>query len=229
MFIGHFAVAFAAKKATPKTSLGTLMMAAQLPDLLWPVFLLLGYEHAVISPPARGVTPFRFLDYPLSHSLIADVGWGLVLAGLYLIFKKNSRGALWLWLLVISHWVLDVISHRPDMPLWPGSRILLGLGLWNSRAATLTVELTLFAAAVALYSIMTRPRDRAGAVALWSFVALVTVFDVASAFGPPPPNMKAVAYGGLSMYLLIAWGYWIDRHRTVTLRAPDSRESTLRN
>lgn len=224
MFIGHFAVAFAAKKATPKTSLGTLLLAAELPDLLWPVFLLLGLEHAVISPPVRGVTPILFLDYPLSHSLAADVGWGLVLAGLYLIFRKDRRGAIWLWLLVISHWVLDVISHRPDLPLWPGSRTLLGLGLWNSRVATLTVELAIFVVGVELYSHFTRPRDRRGAVTLWSFVALVTVIYLAGAFGPPPPNIKAVAYAGLGTYLFVAWGYWIDRHRRVT--PPASPEKT---
>ena len=133
--------------------------------------------------------------------------------------------AIWLWLLVISHWILDVISHRPDPPLWPGSRTLLGLGLWNSLVATLVVELTIFVVGVELYAHFTRPRDRTGAVALWSFVALVTVIYLAGAFGPPPPNIKAVAYAGLSTYFFIAWGYWIDRHRRVV--PPVSSEKTV--
>lgn len=214
MFIGHFAVAFAAKKASPKTSLGTLLLAAQLPDLLWPVFLLIGLEHAAIAPGETAVTPIAFLDYPLSHSLLADVGWGLVLAGVYAMVRKNFRGAFWLWLLVISHWVLDAISHRPDMPLSPGSGMLFGLGLWNSRAGTMAVELAMFGAGVALYSAITRPRDKTGAVALGCFVAFATILYFANFFGPPPPNIKAVALAGLGIWLLVAWGFWIDRHRT---------------
>ena len=121
MFIGHFAVALAAKKAAPKTSLGTLILAAQLPDLLWPIFLLLGVEHARISPGATAVTPLDFTSYPLSHSLLADIGWGLLLAGLYLLTRRNLRGGFLLALLVLSHWLLDALSHRPDLPLWPTS------------------------------------------------------------------------------------------------------------
>jgi LexA-binding, inner membrane-associated putative hydrolase len=213
MFIGHFAVALAAKKVSPKTSLGTLILAAQLPDLLWPVFLLIGLEHAAIAPGATAVTPLAFLDYPFSHSLLADVGWGLVLAGGYAILRKNFRGACWLWLLVISHWVLDVISHQPDMPIWPGGGTLVGLGLWNSRAGTLAVEITMFAIGLAIYSSVTRPRDKTGAVALASFAAFLMIIYLANFFGPPPPNIRAVAIAGLGIWLLMAWGFWIDRHR----------------
>ncbi len=220
MFIGHFAVALAAKKANPSTSLGTLLLAAQLPDLLWPIFLLVGLEHAAISPGATAVTPLAFLDYPLSHSLLADAGWGLVLAGVYTIFRKNFRGACWLWVLVISHWVLDAISHQPDMPLWPGSGILVGLGLWNSRGATLTVELVMFGFAVGLYTNITKPRDRIGTAALGSFVAFLFVLYLGNLFGPPPPSIKPVAIAGLGIWLLVAWGYWIDRHRTRATPTP---------
>lgn len=213
MFIGHLAVAFAAKTASPRTSLGTLLLAAQLPDLLWPAFLLLGFEHAAIVPGETAVTPIVFLDYPLSHSLLADVGWGLVLAGLYTLLRKNSLGAFWLWLLVVSHWVLDAISHRADMPISPASRLLIGFGLWNSRAGTLGVEITLFAVAVALYSGITRPRDKTGSTSLLVFVFLVTILYLASVFGPPPPSIRAVALSDLGGWLLVAWSYWIDRHR----------------
>jgi hypothetical protein len=220
MFIGHFAVAFAAKKATPKTSLGTLLLAAQLPDLLWPVFLLIGFEHAAILPGATAVTPMDFLDYPLSHSLLADFGWGLILAGVYLMLRKNLTGACWLAMLVVSHWVLDAISHRPDMPIWPGSRILIGLGLWNSRSATLAVEMAMFAFGLGLYSSITRSRDKIGTAALGVFVASLTILYFGNFFGPPPPDIKTVAGAGLGIWLLVAWGYWIDRHRTCPSSTP---------
>ncbi len=215
MFIGHLAVAFAAKKATPRTSLGTLILAAQFPDLLWPLLLLMGFEHAKVSPGNTAVTPLAFIDYPLSHSLLADAGWGFLLAGLYTIIRRNFRGAIWLGALVVSYWVLDVISHRPDMPLAPGSGIYIGLGLWNSRLGTFVVEVTLFCLAVLLYAAITRPRDRTGAVALWSLVAFIAVVYLANFFGPPPPNIKDVALAGLGIWLIVAWGAWTDRHRTV--------------
>jgi LexA-binding, inner membrane-associated putative hydrolase len=220
MFIAHFAVALAAKKATPRTSLGTLLMAAQLPDLLWPVFLLMGLEHATISPGNTVVAPIAFLDYPISHSLLADFGWGLVLAGLYTILRKNLRGAVWLGILVVSHWVLDAISHRPDMPLAPGGGIYIGLGLWNWRFGTVLAEFALLFLGVLLYAAITRPRDRIGSVALWSFVAVIAVLYTGNLLGPPPPNITAVALAGLGMWFLVAWGAWIDRHRICLLLSP---------
>lgn len=220
MFIGHFAVALAAKKAAPKTSLGTLFLAVQLPDLLWPVFLLLGVEHARISPGATAVTPLDFTDYPLSHSLLADVGWGLVLAGVYHLAKRNLRAGFLLALLVVSHWVLDALSHRPDMPLWPGGETLIGLGLWNSMLATVAVELGMFAVALGLYSSTTRARDRIGTAALICLVAFLAFVYLGSLFGPLPPSINAVAIAGLGMWLLVVWAYWIDRHRMLAPAAP---------
>jgi LexA-binding, inner membrane-associated putative hydrolase len=218
MFIGHIAVAYAAKKASPKTSLGTLVFAAQLPDILWPIFLLLGIEHAAIAPGSTAVTPIAFTDYPLSHSLLADVGWGLLLAGVYFVLKKNQRGAFLLFLCVISHWVLDVISHRPDMPLMPGSHLLLGLGLWNSRVGTVTVEMGLFAAGILIYLDATRARDRTGVWSFWGLNLLLVAIYFGNLFGPPPPSMTAVAYAGLvGGWLEVAWCAWINRHRPPSL------------
>lgn len=221
MFIGHIAVAYAAKKATPKTSLGTLLFATQLPDLIWPVFLLLGIEHAAIEPGSTVVTPLAFTDYPLSHSLLADVGWGLVLAGVYMLWKRNIWGAFCLWACIFSHWILDVISHRPDMPLYPGSHTLLGLGLWNSRVGTVTVEAGIFVAGVAIYLAATRARDRTGIWSFWLLNILLAIIYFGNLFGPPPPNITAVAYAGLiGGWIIVIWGAWIDRHRVATNASP---------
>lgn len=219
MFIGHVAVALGAKKAAPKTSFGTLLLAAQLPDLIWPFFLILGWERVRIVPGITAVSPLDFTSYPLTHSLLADFGWGLLLAGLYLVVKKSPRGALIIWACVMSHWLLDFISHRPDLPLYPGSR-LVGLGLWNSVSATLVVEGGLFVVGVMIYSRTTRPRDKVGEFSYKTFVALLVLIYLGSLMGPPPPSVNAVEWAGVISWLFLAWAYWIDDHRTLATHPP---------
>ena len=141
MFIGHFALALGAKKIAPRASLGTLFMAAQLADLVWPTLVLLGVETLVVAPGITAFTPLDFVSYPYSHSLEALIGWAAALAVAYALVRRGQgREALVLAALVLSHWVLDVISHRPDMPLTIGGTGKLGLGLWNSIPGTLAVE-----------------------------------------------------------------------------------------
>ncbi|MFZ0961233.1 MAG: hypothetical protein WAO35_10035 [Terriglobia bacterium] len=215
MFIGHFGVALAAKKIAPRTSLGTLVMAAQFADLLWPLFLLLGMERVIVVPGATAVTPLDFISYPLSHSLLADLGWACLFAGIYKIVKGDSKGAICLWFVLISHWLLDALSHQPDLPLYPGGSTYVGLGLWNSRVATILVESAIFAFGAMLYAKATRPRDRIGLLAFRSFIALLFLLYLINIFGPPPPSEKAVAIGSLGMWLFVAWAYWLDHHRRV--------------
>jgi membrane-bound metal-dependent hydrolase YbcI (DUF457 family) len=214
MLIGHVAVALGAKKVAPKTSFGTLLLAAQWPDLLWPLFLMLGWERVRIVPGITAVSPLDFTSYPFTHSLLADFGWAMVLAGLYLIFKKNRRGAFVLWACVLSHWLLDFISHRPDLPLYPGSH-LVGLGIWNSVSVTLLVEGGLFVAGAVIYSRVTRARDKTGAYGYKTFIALLVLIYLASLMGPPPPSVSAVEWAGVLSWLFVAWAYWLDDHRTL--------------
>ena len=216
MFIGHFAVALAAKRAAPEVSLGTLFLAAQLADLVWPTLVLFGIESFSIRPGLTAVTPLDFTSYPYSHSLVALAGWGLALGVAYYVMRRGVVGAAVLFFVVLSHWVLDVATHRPDMPLTIGGSARLGLGLWNSIAATVAVEGLLFAAGVWVYARATRPADGIGR---WSFVGLIvflTAVYAANIFGPPPPSVAAVAWSAQAIWLLVAWGYWIDRHRAVT-------------
>jgi hypothetical protein len=214
MFIGHFAIGFGAKKAVPAVSLGSLFLACQLADLVWPTFVLLGIETVRISPGITAVTPLEFVSYPYSHSLVALVAWGLVLGVLYKVVRRGRwAAALALAAVVLSHWVLDVVSHRPDMPVTLHGSGRLGLGLWNSLPATLAVELLLFAAGVVLYQRATAPRDRTGSLAFGVLVAFLLIVYFANLFGAPPPSVPAVAWSAQAVWLLVAWGYWIDRHR----------------
>jgi hypothetical protein len=215
VFIGHFGVALAAKRIAPRTSLGTLVMAAQFVDLIWPLFLLLGLERVIVAPGTTAVTPLDFISYPLSHSLLADLGWACAFAGIYRLVKHDSRGAICLWFVLISHWLLDALTHRPDLPLYPGSSTYVGLGLWDSRAGTFIVESAIFASGAMLYGKATRPRDRIGFYAFAWFIAVLFLFYLANLFGPPPPSEKAVAFGSLGLWVFVFWAYWLDRHRLV--------------
>lgn len=212
MFLGHLAVGFAAKKAAPKTSLGVLLGAAELIDLLFPAFVLTGLEQVRIEP---GGNPFLRLafHYPLSHSLLATVVWAGAAALLYLLLTRYQRGAVVTGLAVLSHWILDMVSHRPDLPLYPGTSPVAGLGLWYSVAGTLIVEALMFAAGIWVYVAATRARDRRGTYGLWSFVVLMVLLYAASVTGPPPPDASAMAWVGLSFALFFFWAHWFDRHR----------------
>jgi membrane-bound metal-dependent hydrolase YbcI (DUF457 family) len=213
LFIGHFAVAFAAKRAAPAVSLGTLFIACELVDLLWPLFLLLGIERVRIDPGNTAFTPLDFLSYPWTHSLLMSAAWAALFGVLYLLMRKNARAAMVLGIVVLSHWLLDLVAHRPDLPIVPGGA-LFGLGLWNSVAATLAVESAMFIAGLALYLNATRAKDRAGSIGFWALVAVLIVSYLGAAFGPLPPSVEAIAWAGLAGGLLTAvWGYWIDRHR----------------
>lgn len=213
MFLGHFAAGYAAKRLAPRTSLGTLFAAAQLPDVVWPVLVLAGVEHATIAPGDTAFTPLRFDSYPISHSLATVAALGAAFAALHFWRKRRSLDALVLAALVVSHWVLDFVSHRPDMPLWPeGPR--LGLGLWNSVAATLVVELLMFATGVWIAARATRARDRIGHWGFAGLAALLLLIYAANVMGPPPPSMTAVGWAGLiGALLFLGLAGWIDRHR----------------
>ena len=212
MLLGHFAVGFAVKKFAPKASLGTTLLAAQFVDLLWPLLVLAGLEHVRIDPGNTSMTPLDFYDYPISHSLIASVGWALGIGGVYYAVRNHLRGALILAGAVLSHWVLDFISHKPDMPLGFGG-LYFGLGLWYSVTATAIVELSLFVAGIWLYLRSTQSRDGIGRYALWVGIGLMFTIYITNIFGPPPPNVTAIAIAGNLSWLFIMWGYWVDKHR----------------
>jgi membrane-bound metal-dependent hydrolase YbcI (DUF457 family) len=219
MFLGHFGVGFAAKRAAPRVSLGTLFLAAQFIDLLWPTLLLLGLERVRIAPGITAVTPLDFEWYPLSHSLLAVAGWGLLIGVLYFALRRELRGAAVLAAAVVSHWLLDLLVHRPDLPLSPFGSARVGLGLWNSVSATVLVETVLLGAGVCLYTRTTQPRDAAGRFGLYGLVVFLALVYAANLLGPPPPSVTAIAWAGQLQWLLVVWAYWTDAHRVTRISA----------
>jgi membrane-bound metal-dependent hydrolase YbcI (DUF457 family) len=215
MFLGHCAVGFAAKRLDPRSSLGVLMGAALLPDLIWPVLLLAGWERVRIEPAGGAFTRLVFEHYPVSHSLAAVLGWALLLGGLYGARTRRAAGAAAAGLAVVSHWMLDALAHRPDLALYPGSSRFAGLGLWNWTAVAVSVELAIFAAGVWMYGRGTRGRDGVGVAGLWSFVAVLMALYAGSVAGPAPPSGGAIALAGLASMVFPLWAEWVDRHRRV--------------
>jgi hypothetical protein len=215
MFLGHFGVAFGAKRYAPSVGLGALFMAAQFVDLLWPLLLLLGIERVAIVPGITVVTPLEFQHYPVSHSLVAALGWAALLGGIHFAMFRSKRSALVIALLVASHWFLDLVVHRPDLPLAPGGDTRVGLGLWNSLPATLVVEFALLGAGAWIYAQATRARDGIGRWAFVGLLAFLAVIQLINVVGPPPPSVQAIAWVGQGQWLLVLWAFWIDRHREV--------------
>jgi len=212
MFIGHFGVGFAAKKLAPRTSLGSLFFAAQFLDLLWPVFLLVGLEHVRIAPGITRMSPFDFYDYPITHSLPTASLWSVLVGGVYYALRRSARAAWVMGLAVLSHWMLDFLVHRPDLPLWRGGP-KVGLGLWNSWMLETTLEVAIFAGGAWMYFSVTRASDSIGRYALWALLVFLFLGWVASLFAGAPPNERSMAWGGLSMWILVPWGWWVDHHR----------------
>jgi hypothetical protein len=195
-------------------SLAVLFAAAQLADLVWPVFLAVGVEQVRIDPGNTAVTPLDFVSYPYSHSLLALVVWAGVLAWAYRLLAGNGRRVFVVIAgLVVSHWLLDFLTHRPDMPLYPGGP-KYGLGLWRSVPLTVAVEGALYGVGLWFYVRTTRPLD---AIGRWAFIAL-TVFLLlvfaGNLLGPPPPSVRAIYWTATAGFvILLAWAWLADHHR----------------
>jgi len=215
MFIGHFGVALAAKKIDNKPSLGTLFFATQFIDLLWPIFLLLDIERVEIDPCNTALTPLNFIYYPFSHSFLGVLIWLLLFGVIYFLIKKNLKSSVLLGALVMSHWILDLITHRPDLPLTFSDVTKVGFGLWNSIVITILIEGLIFIIGSYFYIKATKAENKKGKIILWSLLIFLSFTYILNIFGPPPPSKDSIAVAGLSLWLLVAWGYWIDRNRSI--------------
>ena len=204
MFIGHFALAIAASRIEKRLPLGTALLASQLPDALWPYGLLTGIEKVTVSPGDTAMTPLRFDAYPWSHSLLMVILAALLLAGLHRLSGGVNRAAAFVAALAISHWFLDVLTHRPDMPLVPWSDFKVGLSMWNSVPLTVAVESLMFAGAVAFYA-----KGRRLSRGFWILIAVLGLTYVSNVVGPPPPSVNAVAVSMVALVPLVSW--WGNR------------------
>jgi membrane-bound metal-dependent hydrolase YbcI (DUF457 family) len=213
MFIGHFGTGLAAKKIDERPSLGTLFFAAQFVDLLWPLFILAGIEKVKIEPGNTVFTPLNFIYYPFSHSLLGAIFWALLFGATYYLFKKNFKTSLLLGVLVFGHWVLDFLSHRADLPLVPWSDYKVGLGLWNSLPLTIIVEGLIFCIGAWFYISYAKAKNKTGFYRIWGLLIFLVVIYINNIFASPPPTETAIGWVGLSQWLIIAWGYWIDKKR----------------
>ena len=217
MFLGHYGIALALKRAEPKLSLGTLFVAVQLPDLLWGIFLLLGWERARIVPGHTAMTPLEFLTYPISHSLVGALAWSFVAAALYYSWPTRDTSRHWqaaamVGLAVFSHYPLDVLVHIPDLPLSGSSSVKLGLGLWNNPVATLIAEALVFSAGLAIYITRRSNRHPVRLRRVVIVVLLLVVTYVASVLGPVPPSMTVVAVSDIVFLLgIAALAAWADQ------------------
>lgn len=213
MFLGHFAVGLAARPIAPRVPLPILLLAPLLMDVLWPALVALGVERAQVVPGHLPASPLILEHMPYSHSLLAGVGWALALALVYGALARDGRGGLIVAALVLSHWLLDWVSHEPDMPLAPGSA-RYGLGLWRSLPATLVTELAMFAVGAALYTRATRATGPVGRYGWPALAGLLVLGFVGGTAGAPPPSIDALLVSvGATIVVVIAVAIAVDRQR----------------
>ena len=212
MLVGHLAVGFLAKRSEPRLSLGTALFAPILSDLVLFVLVIVGLERIEFGTGAGAAAYFHAINISYSHSLLMTAMWGALLAGAFYLWRRNTRGPWIVFVGVLSHWLLDVVSHVPDMPLAPGLQTVFGLGLWRSIPATIVVEGGLWFTALFLYA-RTLPRAR---VIFWlvfgaGFLVL-TLAWLQNIMGPPPENPATAPFASLIfLTLVVLWGFWLNR------------------
>ena len=212
MVIGHFGFGLGAKKFAPKVSLGILFMAVQWADLLWPVLLLLGIEHVGLQP-GNHKFPLDFTDYPVTHSLLMGIVWGFCFGLIYWLVKKDIRSAVVVGICVVSHWVLDLIVHNSDLPIFPGSAFKVGLGLWNWPVLTAIIEFFLFAIGLIFYIRTTQAKNATEKWSLWLLAVLLVVNHIAGLLSPLPTSVNALGWAAQYQWIFIIMGYWVDKNR----------------
>lgn len=212
MLVGHFAAGLFAKRADPRSSLGTFVLASMAADLLWCIFLLAGIERVAVQAGTTTQNSLRAIEIGYSHGLLPDLMWAALFAGIWFWRRRSARSAGILFLAVLSHWLLDFVSHSQDMPLLPGVQRFFGLGLWDSLPATLILEGGFWVLAVVLYVRIAPPRNGWGRYALWIGLAILTAAWWNNIAGPPPPSdTHALAARSLVFFaVVIAWAYWVN-------------------
>jgi hypothetical protein len=217
MFVGHYAAALALKKFEKRASLGVLFLAVQFVDILFFPFVLLGLERMNIVENFTQSTHFELEFMPYTHSLVAALLWaGVAYAIFRWLFVKNNSVAVVVALAVFSHWLLDLITHTPDLPLWSDTSLKLGFGLWNNAIATYVVEAAFLILALWLYLRSTSATSTVGKYGMGVFVVFLLLLNVVNIFGPMQGDSKVVlAVSALTSYFLFAAvAFWLDTKRS---------------
>jgi hypothetical protein len=227
MLVGHFAAALFAKRAEPRLSLGTAVLAATLADLLIFAFVMGGLEQIEIVRGRFGAANyFTPIDIGWSHSLLMGLIWAVLFGVLHRWFKGSARAALIVGAAVLSHWFLDVLSHPPHLPLTPGAPGHAGFGLWTSIPATLLVEGGLWAVALVLYLRATRSVTSAGRYVFWGGIIVLTLSWYNNIAGAAPSRPENAPQASLIFFLLwVGWGFWMNRARVFKERAAPERSA----
>ncbi|WP_261512327.1 metal-dependent hydrolase [Chryseobacterium paludis] len=217
MFIGHFGLSFAAKKAAPQVSLGILFIATQFVDILWPFLLIFNIEKVAIIPGYTKTNAFEFLLYPYTHSLLMNIVWGVIVGFIYWLVKRDRQGAIVVGICVLSHWFLDLIVHVADLPLTPFNDYKVGFGLWNHVMITLFTETAIFLIGTSVYAAITKAKNKIGKWGLWILIALLLMINLANTFGPTPPDsiMTLFISSIIASVLIISLAYWVDKNREI--------------
>src|SRR5713101_3523126 len=220
MFAGHYGVSFACKGVERRLPLWLLFLAVQFVDILWSILILLGIEKVRIVPGITATNPFDLYYMPYTHSLVAAVVWSaLVFLGYRLFISQRSanrdRLALCLALAVFSHWILDLLVHRPDLPLYDDTH-KVGLGLWNYPMPTFALEAAILFGGMWIYMRSTRSESFFGKYGMPIFGIVLLAVHWILFFGAPPGSPNAAAVLLLVLYLgFAAVAAWLERKRQV--------------
>ncbi len=216
MFVGHYGVSFAANRGDRSIPLWVLFLAVQLLDVFWSLFVLAGIEKVRIVPGITASNPLDLYYMPYTHSLVAALLWSLAAYVAYRAiraFGASHRTALLVALAVLSHWVLDLMVHRPDLPLYDNAA-KVGLGLWNFPAPALLLEVAVLFGGMFLYLRSTTATTRLGRYGMPVFGVVMLAVQAFVFFGPPPSSDRAAAVTAIGSYLLFAAvAGWLERRR----------------
>jgi hypothetical protein len=215
MFIGHYGPSFAIKAIRPAIPLWLLFMAVQLVDVAWAVLVLLGIEKVRIVPGITASNPLDLYYMPYTHSLAAAVLWAVAAIVLckFLPGVRTWSAAAWIGLAVLSHWVLDWLVHRPDLPLYDDT-MKVGLGMWNYPAIALLLEAFLLFGGMIMYLRRTKALNAIGRFGPPIFGILMLAIQCYVFFGPPPISPGAAAITALASYVAFAGvAQWLGRQR----------------
>lgn len=218
MFVGHYGPSFAIKSLRPAIPLWQLFIAVQLVDVVWAVLVLFGVEKVRIVPGITASNPLDLYYMPYTHSLVAAIFWSVAAALVFWLLSRvtTRSAAVWIGVAVFSHWILDFIVHRPDLPLYDDT-LKVGLGLWNYPVVALSLEAALLFGGMILYLRVTTPINAIGRVGPPVFGVVMLAIQSYIFFGPPPVSPAAAAITALVSYVLFAvLAEWLARQRRQT-------------